>query len=108
LLPASGRGEHPIATGRFWGYPILKDDTKEGTVLGALKKFFARHVAKEAPLALNVYAPDPSTLAALTTALPPPHVQNEPAEVDAIINRFEPLLVHCPKNIKVLETLAEA
>ena len=44
----------------------------------------------------------------LATALPPPHVQNEPAEVDAIINRFEPLLVHCPKNTKVIETLAEA
>jgi hypothetical protein len=27
---------------------------------------------------------------------------------DAIINRFEPLLVHGPKNIKILETLAEA
>jgi hypothetical protein len=27
---------------------------------------------------------------------------------DVIINRFEALLVHCPRNIKILETLGEA
>jgi hypothetical protein len=81
-------------------------------VLRALKKIFARHVAKEAPSALNGHAPGQPTASAITLAPPPPQRRPEPVTAvlvdDAIINRFEPLLVHCPRNIKILETLAEA
>jgi hypothetical protein len=81
-------------------------------VLRALKKIFARHAAEEAPSATNGHAPDPLTASVLTTALPPRRPQHKRVAAvvgdDAIINRFEPLLVHCPRNIKVLETLAEA
>ena len=32
----------------------------------------------------------------------------EPISMDVVISRFEPLLVHAPRNIKVIKTLAEA
>ena len=84
------------------------DDPKDGMVLRALKKIFARHVAEEAPSAGNGHAPEQPAAEALATVLPPPRPQVAPATADAIIGRFEPLLVHCPNNTKVLKTLAEA
>lgn len=84
----------------------------DGTVLRALKKMFARHAAEETPSAMNGHAPDQPTASALTTALPPLRPQCKPVAPvlvdDAIIKRFELLLVHCPRNTKVLEMLAEA
>jgi hypothetical protein len=81
-------------------------------MLHTLKKIFTRHVAKEAPSAVNDYAPNQLVPSDITPALPPLRPQHEPDTVvsadDAIIDRFGPLLVHCPKNIKVIETLAEA
>jgi len=81
---------------------------KENGIVRSLKHMFGWHVAKEARSGPNGHVPDHPTDSVLAAALLPPHVQNEQAEVDAIISRFEPLLVHCPKNIKVIETLAEA
>jgi len=78
----------------------------------ALKHILARHVAEEAPSAVNNHALDQLIVSAITPGLPPLRPQHGPVPVvsadDAIINRFAPLLVHCPRNIKVLETLAEA
>ena len=81
-----------------------------GIVLRALKKMFTRPIAEETPSATNSNAPDLPT--ASFTVLPPLRSKHEPVvtvlEDDAIIEHFEPLLVHCPKNTKVLEMLAEA
>ncbi len=78
--------------------------------------FFGKrtHVAEEAPPAVNGHAPAPSAAAALTWAPPPFRAYQEPlapappADDDGIIRRFEALLVHGPKNIKIHKTLAEA
>ena len=80
----------------------MKDDPENGAVLGILKSMFARHVAKEAPSVVNGYAPDQSTTSALTPALPPRQPQPEPLTADAIILRFELLLMHGPRSLKVL------
>lgn len=81
-------------------------------VLRALKRIFTRHVAEETPSAMNGHASDQLTASAAATALPPLRPQGKPVAPvspdDAIIERFEPLLVHCPRNTKVLEMLAEA
>jgi len=73
---------------------------------------FARHVAEESPLAMKGRTPDQSCASAVTTVLPPLQPQGEPIATvlgdDAIIERYELLLVHCPRNTKVLEMLAEA
>ena len=81
---------------------------KENGIVRSLKHMFGWHVAEGSTSGPNGHVPDHPTDSVLAAALLPPHVQNEQAEVDAIISRFEPLLVHCPKNIKVIETLAEA
>jgi hypothetical protein len=72
-----------------------------------MKKIFAMPVAPEAPPAVNCPALE-NPAAALSTILLPPYPQLEPVTTDAIIKRFEPLLIHCPKNVKILQTLAEA
>jgi hypothetical protein len=83
-----------------------------GTVLRVLKKMFARQVVVETPPATDGHAADQLPASAVTTALPPLRLQHEPVatvlEDDAIIKRFELLLIRCPRNTKVLETLAEA
>jgi hypothetical protein len=83
-----------------------------GTVLRALKKRFARHVVEETPPATNGHADGQLPASAVTTALPPLRPQSKSvatvSEDDAIIKRFELLLIHCPRNTKVLEMLAEA
>jgi hypothetical protein len=64
-------------------------------------------VVQEDPPPVNGHVPDRPAGSALSPALrrqPVPAV----AADDAIINRFEALLVHGPKNIKFLTTLAEA
>jgi tetratricopeptide (TPR) repeat protein len=82
---------------------LLKDNPRDGTVLRALRKLPARFVEEQANnLATGgSFAPIPAT----------PR-QNEPVPAagddDAIINRFEPLLEHGPRNTKILKTLAEA
>ena len=73
-------------------------------MLRAFKKLFARHVTEEAPSDVSSHASD-RPAAAAPTALPPPP---EPISTDVVISRFEPLLVHAPRNIKVIKTLAEA
>jgi phosphopantothenoylcysteine synthetase/decarboxylase len=68
------------------------------------------HAAKEKLAPVNGH--EKPAAAAFTPALPPLEAQDKPAGAvwadDAIIQRFEPLLVHCPRNAKVLKTLAEA
>jgi hypothetical protein len=90
----------------------LKDESKGGTVLRALKKMFARHVTEETSPAINGHAPGQLAASALTTTLRPLRPQGKPVATvvadDAIIKRFELLLVHCPRNTKVLEMLAQA
>jgi hypothetical protein len=66
----------------------------------SLKQMFARHVTKEAPSAWNSHVPG--------HPIPPPQHQPEISTPDAIIGLFEPLLVHAPRNTKILTTLAEA
>jgi hypothetical protein len=77
-------------------------------VLRSLKSIFARRVAKEAPSVVSGQAPGQSTASAHAAFLPPPQALREVSTPDAIIKRFEPFLVHGPRNIKLLETLAEA
>jgi len=77
-------------------------------VWGALKGVFARHAGEEAHSAVNGHAPAESAVPPPVAARPPLEPQPEPVSPETIINRFEPLLVHAPRNIKVLETLAEA
>jgi hypothetical protein len=68
--------------------------------------------ARGSPLSLNGHSSQKPTVSAFAPALflfPP---QNEPATAaltdDAIIQRFEALLVHGPRNIKFLKTLGDA
>jgi hypothetical protein len=81
-------------------------------VLRALKKIFGRRVAEEVPSVVNGPAPAQPVASAITLALPPLEHQQEPAAAvlddDAIIKRFEPLLLHGPRNTRILQTLAEA
>ena len=86
----------------------MKDDPQNGTVLRAPKNIFAPHIAKEASSAVKGHAPDRPISADLPMVFPPSRPQLDPATADAIIKRFQPLLLHCPRNIKILETLAEA
>jgi pentatricopeptide repeat protein len=67
---------------------LLKDNPEDGTVLRALQNVAARHVAQQTHAV--VAEPVPAVLA------------------DDVISRFEPLLVRCPRNAKVITTLAEA
>jgi cytochrome c-type biogenesis protein CcmH/NrfG len=73
---------------------------------------FARPVVEEKTPAMNDRAVEQSAASAATTTLPPLRPQSGPVatdlEDDAIIKRFELLLMHCPRNTKVLEMLAEA
>jgi hypothetical protein len=87
---------------------MLQNDPEKGGELRALKNIFTRHVAEEAPPAVNSHPPDQTAAPELAAALPAPRPQPAPATADAIIRRFEPLLAHCPRNTKVLESLAEA
>ena len=91
----------------------LKDDSNHGIVLRALKKLFARHVAEETPTTPNSRAPGQPAASVVATMFPPLLPQFEPVAAaleddDTIIKRTELLLVHCPRNTKVLETLAQA
>jgi hypothetical protein len=87
---------------------MLQHDSENGTVWRALKNIFARQAAKKASPVVNGHAPGQPAASALSTELPPPQPQPEPEPAEEVISRFEPLLVHCPRNIKVIETLAEA
>jgi predicted Zn-dependent protease len=87
---------------------MLKNDPGNETVLRSLKSIFARRVADEAPSVVNGHAPAQFTASAHAPILPPLQTALEAGTPEAIIKRFEPLLVHGPKNIKVLETLAQA
>ena len=91
---------------------LLKDNPGDGSVLRALKKISAQPVAENAPLAEDTHAPEMASASTPTPALPtfPPPDGSVTAisADDATINRFEPLLAHCPRNIKIHKMLAEA
>jgi hypothetical protein len=87
---------------------MLADDPVNGTMFRALKSLFTRHVAEEVPSVLHSHAPAQSAVSHLPPTSQPPQPQPEPDTPDEIIQRFEPFLVHGPRNVKVLETLAKA
>jgi hypothetical protein len=87
---------------------MIKDDSEHGTVWRTLKNIFARQAANKASPVVNGHAPGQPAASALSTELPPPQPQPEPPPADEVISRFEPFLAHCPRNLKVITTLAEA
>jgi tetratricopeptide (TPR) repeat protein len=106
LGDALARSGDPSAAAALYGR-LLKDNPRDGTVLRALRKLPARFVEEQSLPPAN----NPLTDASSGTTLPPPR-QNKPALAagadDTIINRFEPLLEHGPRNTKILKTLAGA
>jgi predicted Zn-dependent protease len=91
---------------------LLKDNPQDGKVQQALQRISAQFIPEPAPAPANGHVPDQPAAPARIPTLQP--LRRQPAPVsavsadDAIIHRFEPLLVHGPKNTKFLKTLAEA
>jgi tetratricopeptide (TPR) repeat protein len=77
---------------------LLKENPHDHSVLQALKRLSSQPIA----------APNPIAEQSAGFAPPEPPVKPAASTDDAIIKRYETLLVHCPNNAKVLTTLAEA
>ena len=102
LAEALARSGETSSAAAIYGL-LLKDNPQDGKVMEALRRISAQSVAVQAPTpdkgdvlegpAASAHTPVPATLVSTD---------------DAIIQRFEPLLVHGPKNIRILKNLAEA
>jgi cytochrome c-type biogenesis protein CcmH/NrfG len=91
---------------------LLKDNPRDKAALRGLRKIPAGLVGTPAiPPANDGTAPAQAGPAPVV-APPPLRPKNAPVAAapseEAIIRRFEPLLEHCPRNSRILKTLAEA
>jgi tetratricopeptide (TPR) repeat protein len=103
-------GQTSIAA-RIYGQ-LLKDNPEDRKVWRALKNISPSNLAPEVPASpvnpAQEALPTPSSQAATLLPSRPKNPQAPVSTDDAIIKRFEPLLVHCEKNTTILKKLAEA
>jgi tetratricopeptide (TPR) repeat protein len=107
LAQALAKSGDTSAAAAIYGQ-LLKAYPGDGAVLRALRELSGQPVAQQEPETANGHTLDKVAEAASARPLQTPSAPAAASSSDEVINRFEPLLAHCPRNTKVLQTLAEA